>query len=469
MIGESREAKREQRSAAGRSIAWLVHGVGAFGALGVQLMLWAASYGFQPRRLVGDEYRYLREALDVWQGQVPVPNYIWPPLQKWFLAPLLGPLDGKLWLAQWVQMLLMVVAALLLRKIWQQLDPRPLAADMAFWLMLCSPAIMAFGYYLWPEPLHMVLLMAALYFLVCHPRSLWASLLAGIAVSLALLTKSLLSAFWPMLLLLLVRWPLSRSCWRQAIAFVVALLVVAGPFMYQGWQATGKPLIADSSVYNLYVGINNDWRSDYVYPINGKLMREYQRAGDTPVERNAVFQQRVDSEVAARGGWEDVLVDRLGIQYFRLFNAKRTVLSQLPGESCAGYLGAYTVPEHWRWGIQWLTRGQYLALLVLAAFGMVLWRKPSLLLTVIGLFFAYQLVLFLGLHVKARYLLPLLPLLGGFAASSLCSLLPASVQSGRGPLRASGMGLASASVLASLLLFLAMAGPWLDASCAGVG
>ena len=450
----------------GARLRWLVHAVGASAALLVQAMLWSASYAFAARRPIGDEWRYLHEALAVWHGHPPPADFIWPPLQKWVLAPLLGPLDGGLWLAQLAQTVLLVLCALLLRQIWRQLDPRPLAADIAAWLMLASPALMAYGFFLWPEPLHLFLLLAAVWLLACHGRSLVAAALAGAAVGMALLSKSLLSGFWPLLVLPLLGWPLARSQWRSIAAFAILVLAVTGPFLWRGWQATGRPLVADSAVYNLYVGINDGWRSDYIHDHGGQYMHQYLDAGSTPRQRNRAFGQRISEEIESRG-LATILGERLSVQYFRLFNAKRTVLSQLPGAACAGYLGAYTVPAHWITGIQLVTRAQYLLLLVFAAFGLVLWSRNSTVFWLLMLFFAYQLTLFLGLHVKARFLVPMLPFLSGFAASALLSILPASATGVPSPLSSNRMRLAMATALSALLLLLACAGPWLDASCAG--
>lgn len=444
----------------------LVNATGAMAATGVQILLWMASYGFAARHPVGDEGRYLREALAIWQGHPPATDFIWPPLQKWFLAPFLGPLDGSLLLAQLVQTLLLVLCALLLRQIWRQLDPRPLAADIAAWLMLTSPALMAFGFYLWPEPLHLFLFLAGVWLLTCHGRSLIACALAGAAIGLALLSKSLLAGFWPLLLLPLLRWPLRNSHWRAVAAFVIVLLVVTGPFLWRGWQATGRPLVADSSTYNLYVGVHDNWRSDYIHDKGGQYMRQYLHAGDTPRQRNHVFGQLVNADVQSKG-FTTVLGERLSVQYFRLFNAKRTLLSQLPGPACAGYLGAYTVPAHWVSVIQLLTRAQYLLMLLLAAFALALWKRHSRLLWLIILFFGYQLTLFLGLHVKARFLLPMLPFLSGFAATALVTILPTNTDGLPSPLSTARWRVVLALIFAALLLFLACAGPWLDTSCAG--
>lgn len=461
-----------------RGLRSAVYTAGLAAVVAVQCGLWWAYYGFATKTLVGDEFRYRAEALALWQGLPSPPGFIWPPLQRWFLAALIGPLDGNLVVAQVVQMLLLGMCALLLRQIWLQLDPRPFAANLAALLFASSPAIMAFGLYLWPEPLHLVLLLGAIFLLVSWPQRWQAAAGGGILIGLALLSKSLLSGFWPLFLILFLRPPWRKSL-TGAFVFVIALLVVIGPATLRGWQATGKPLIADSSMYNLYVGLQDDWRSDYIHDRGGPILREYMQSGDTPRERSNVFAQRIETRIAEQGLWS-VLGHQLSYQYFRLFNAKRTMLSQLPGPACAGFSGAYTVPSHWVIAMRAATEAHYALVLIAAAFGIAFWCRSRPLAWLLALFFAYQMAIFLGLHVKARFLLPMLPFLCAFAGSALASI--GRLGEGAGALQgnpisplAAGSGPGSAHArlrwgtgmaLALLLLLLAFAGPWLDQSCA---
>jgi hypothetical protein len=81
---------------------------------------------------------------------------------------------------------------------------------------------------------------------------------------------------------------------------------------------------------------------------------------------------------------------------------------------------------------------------------------------VVALFLAYQLLLFLLIHVKARFLLPMLPFLCGFGGS----FLVACVRRQPSPrLRFTPPRLVAGALLALLLLFLAFGGPLLDRSC----
>ena len=208
-------------------------------------------------------------------------------------------------------------------------------------------------------------------------------------------------------------------------------------------------MIADSSVYNLWVGLTDRWRSDYVADMGGGTLPAFLASGATPQQRNAAYLDKVRALVAERGIVR-TLAAQLGRQYFRLFSAKTPLVSQLPGPACAGHLSIYTSPP-------WLTRVLTVVndlfhglLLVAGALGIACWRRegpadsvragntiptqtlpPSTglrtglkgtasthaLLVLIALFFAYQLALLLLIHVKARFLLPMIPFLCGFGGS----------------------------------------------------
>jgi hypothetical protein len=163
------------------------------------------------------------------------------------------------------------------------------------------------------------------------------------------------------------------------------------------------------------------------------------------------------------------LGEQLGKQYFRLFSAKTLLVSQLPGRVCEGRVGAYHLAAGWiSEALARLATAWHVLLLVFGALGIATWRRwRHPLVWWMALFAAYQLSLFLGLHVKARFLLPLLPFLGGFAASALLSLpRHGGIVAGQTPLAWTRTRLVLGIALAALLVFLALGGPWLDHSCA---
>jgi len=457
-----------------------------------QALLWWAYYGHGAKPLIGDEQTYQDTALAILAGGAWMPSTIWPPLQSLLLALIYVGAGPHVLAVQLLQSVLFIGCAALLRDLWRRLGGSVRAANTAAALFLVNPASAAYAHWLWPEIPHLFLLLAALCLLARAPGLVRAGA-AGACVGLAILAKSLLAGFWPAFLLVYLRRARPRIAWRPALAFLLALGLVTGPALLHGWRSHGTPTIADSSVYNLWIGLTDRWRSDYVEDMGGATLPAFLASGASPAQRNAVYLAKVRARVAERG-LARVLAEQFGRQYFRLFSAKTPLVSQLPGAARAGHLSVYRTPP-------WLTRSLILAndffhalILAAAALGLACWRwrgaragraaalpqdaasgAPSraVLWLVVGLFFAYQLGLFLVLHVKARFLFPMLPFLCGFAGSFLAALadrLGGPRSAAGGPparLALTRPRLAAGALLGALLLFLAFAGPALDRLGAG--
>lgn len=450
-----------------------------------QALLWLAWYGGGGKPLIGDEQHYQDSALAILAGGDWMTGTIWPPLQPLLLAGVYALFGTHLLAVQLLQTVLLVACAALLRDLWRRLGGSVAAANTAAALFLLHPGIAAFAHWLWPELPHLFVLLAALCLLARTP-SMLRGFAAGACIGLAILAKSLLSPFWPLFLIAFARCerPLrigNLLAWRAAAAFVLGLGLVTAPALLHGWRAHGRPMIADSSMYNLWIGLTDRWRSDYVQDMGGATLPAFLASAPTPQQRNALHLARIRALVAERGVVA-VLADQLGRQYFRLFSAKTPLLSQLPGPACAGHLSVYRSPP---WLVQVLTIGNgamHALMLGAAAFGLAGWhwrrgsgppdaaeRRRRLLQLLVAMLVAYQLALFALVHVKARFLLPLTPILCGLAGSFLATLRArARAAAGRDepaawtPLRL-GIGVA----LAALLLFLAFAGPALDGLCTG--
>jgi hypothetical protein len=288
-----------------------------------------------------------------------------------------------------------------------------------------------------------------------------------------LLAKSLLAAFWPLFLLAFARVRPLRLLVAPAASFVLGLAIVTAPALWHGYRAYGTPMIADSSMYNLWIGLTDRWRSDYIEDMGGVTLPAFLASADTPQQRNAIYRDRIRALIDERG-ISRILADQLGRQYFRLLSAKTPLVSQLPGPACAGHLSVYRTPE-------WLTRTLTLAndafhalILAAAAFGVACWRRrPDRTMALIALYLGYQLALLLVVHVKARFLLPMMPFLCGFAGAFLVSIgarlrgyASAAPNGDDGLLSITPVRAAFGAAAAALLLFLAFAGPALDGVCA---
>jgi 4-amino-4-deoxy-L-arabinose transferase-like glycosyltransferase len=456
-----------------RRLAWAAAFALLFAA--GQALLWIAYYANGAKPLIGDEQSYQDFALSILAGGTWMPSSIWPPLQSLLLAAIYRVAGVHVLAVQVAQTILLLGCALLLRSIWRKVGGSVAAANLAATLFLLNPATAAYAHWLWPEIVHLTFVLAA-FWLLAEEMTRVRALVAGACIGLALLAKSLLAAFWPLFLIAFVRRNPTRLLAQPALLFVLGLALVTAPALWHGWREYGKPMIADSSVYNLWVGLTDRWRSDYVADMGGATLPAFLASADTPQQRNAIYKDKIRALVDERGAMS-VFADQIGRQYFRLFNAKTPLLSQLPGPICAGHLSVYRTPD-------WLTRvltttgdAFHILILAAAAFGIACWRRrPDRLLWLIALYAGYQLALLSVVHVKARFLLPMMPFLCGFAGSFLVSLrardrsrdlLRANSDVAITPIAMMPLSLAAGALLAVLLLFLAFGGPALDRLCAG--
>jgi 4-amino-4-deoxy-L-arabinose transferase-like glycosyltransferase len=394
---------------------------------------------------------------------------LWPPLQVLFLAALFALPGPDILTVQLVQLALLAGAGWLLRGLWLALTGDRVAAGWAGVLLAVNPLTIAFATYLWPEIVHLFLSLALARLLLAarraptRGRSIALAAGAGAVTGLCLLSKSLLTAFWPLLVLavaLRTPWP---TALLRAGAFVAAMALVTAPALLRGAAETGRPQIADSSWFNLWTGLADRQRSDLVDDQTGPRMAAYLASAPDHAGRVAFARAQAQALVAERG-LAATVGEQLGTQYFRLFDARNFLVAQLPGPACRGYISHYTLPPSaLSRAIDFGARAWHLALLLLFALGLVAWRDwRAPWLWLLAAFVGYQLALFLGLHVKSRFLLPMLPVICMFAGHLLARVPEFGVASSPLTPWRRGLGL----VLAALLMFLALAGPVLDQACA---
>jgi hypothetical protein len=459
-----------------------------------------------PRVLWGDEGMYWQAAEQLRAGVEPDLHLLWPPLYPRFLAMLMPLGAGTRFAAQLAQVALLGVAAILLSRLGRALLPGAETAggihagDVAAVLLLLDPQVAVFGAYLWPEALHLALFLFAWWALVARGDR-WPWLVAaGVALGLALLTKSLLLAFVPVLLFPLL---LSGPWWRRLLRPAVVAGVMAStllPVQIHNRERYGVATVADSSAFNAWVGLNDRSRRNFVDEIVGDELGVYLRSAPDAATRAAIARAKVRGLVEERGVLP-VLRAQLSRQYFRLFDRDSFLTDQLPGGPIAnhGDIGGgdgfgYAAPPAWLaaalrgWG--WTIYG---AVLVAAALGVATLRfatprrntsdraesnavtpattaDPAAVtpaqrrawLFVAVLFIVYNLALLLVLHVKTRYRVQMMPVLDLWAGATLVWVWsrlrqPAgggTVPSPSPPVRAWVAG----GALAALALYLAFGG-----------
>jgi hypothetical protein len=428
---------------------------------GWHLFLWSLGRTPELRSLAGDEQTYWARAEILLAGGEPEVDLLWPPLYARFLAVSSSPLGRPSRLAvEAVQVLLLAAAAFLLARFGRREGlPGPWAAAAGAALFLL-PTPAAFAHYFWPEVLHLALFLGALELLRSGPRW-WAATAAGVLLGLALLTKSVLTGFLPVLLLADFLAAGKARRWPRLAAILAGLLFAVAPTLWRNQAATGRLTIADSSTFNLWVGLNDVTRQSHAGSIAWRELQAWRASAPTFAERDAILRGRIREKIEADGIFT-VLGRQLGRQYFRLFEKDSYLTDMLPSGALEpegqGYRRMSPALASFLRGLAW---SSHILLLALAGLGLALQPAPSLAKPWSWLapaFLAYNLLIFLGLHVKSRYLLQMLPCLLLAAAWAGSRLLAAA----RGGEKIEPWRLAAGAAAGALLTFFATAGPWLD-------
>jgi hypothetical protein len=227
-------------------------------------------------------------------------------------------------------------------------------------------------------------------------------------------------------------------------------------------------VIADASAFALWVGINEKWRSDAYLDETGPMLGEYLASAGSPAERRAIYRRKLRERVAARGLWT-IFAEKVALQPYRLFSAKTNLVTQLPGPTCRGHLPSYQEPRPSLVAFLRLGSDAVHALTLVAfAFGLALWPHWRNVVTwvLVGLLAYYAAVFFVG-HVESRYafwIWPFLSVFAGWFAVRVAGRLAGGTAIAPAAAHARPRWAAGA-VLATLLVWFAFAGPYLDRMC----
>jgi dolichyl-phosphate-mannose-protein mannosyltransferase len=426
----------------------------------VQAALVSVAHAPTERHLVGDEQTYAAEAAQLVAGESPAPTFVNPPLYPWALAVVFRVFGPERLAVELVQSALLLLAGLLLWALLGAAGLGPTARALGLALLLLDPQVAAFAQYLWPEVLHLALALLGLWLLVAaRPSGIASAFLAGGAFGLAVLAKSLVVPFLPVLIAaaaVTAGSPASRSRGLRAAAFAGGLLVLLVPVVVTNGLRHGYWGIANSGPFNAWVGINDPAnRHDYESVVQA-AMAEYLALSPDPARRNRAASLAVGRTILRRGPLA-VLSAQVAKQYGRLFDRESFFTDQLPG----GRLLPDAPPQPRDSWLRAWAYGAYAIVLLLAGLGLALadWgrRGSARRLALPALFLAYNLALFLLLHVKTRYRFAFLPCLVFFGALAVDRLTmePGLLATDRGKAR-----LVLGLVLGGALLLLAFGRAW---------
>lgn len=424
----------------------------ALAALVQATLLWIY-YQPLPKVLAGDEINYLRTARAIQQEEEGRIEPFRPPLYPLMLAKL-GIRAQNRWPVQLLQLGLLIVAALSVRSLAIHLFEARRAGDLAALGMMLYPTLGAFSQYLWPEILHLALWVGVVWILATRKKSPGWLALAGLLLATAILTRHLLLLFLPAVALALWLDTASRRV-RRLSWFLLPTVLVLTSAWWIDWRADGRLLSASSARFNLWVGLNDQSRKSHEQPIVYDEYTTYLASAETTAERDRILVEKTRALIADEG-WLSVLRGQLGRQYFRLFDKDSFLTEQLPGGTLHGhYRGYRATPSPLAGALRIANSVVYAALLALATWGIAASRPgSSRWLQLILAFLAYNLAIFLVLHVKSRYRLQLVPFLFLFAGLGLDRL------TGEGWTLPPGRAWAALGA-GALLLFLAFGGPFL--------
>jgi len=392
-----------------RFVAILALAIVALGALLV------ADTRPSPRPLRGDEVRYQAEAIRVAAGDFPPPDFVWPPLQSALVGGLFALFGPSLVAVKLFQAGLLLATGLVFRRLLLTAGLVPLAADAAAALLLLDPQVASFVFYVWPEVPHLFLLLAGVALLTDPRESRLRPLAGGVLLGLAILAKSLVGPFVPVLLAACAfsSRQVSGRWWRPWTALLGVLLAVV-PVAVRNGRMTGTYGIANSGPFNVWVGLNDPSGRRGYDQFVAPAMNEYMWSSPVPAERNRIVREKIAAKLS-RDGLLPTLGAQLRKQYVRLLDKESYFTDQLAGGQSTRRAEAPGRREAllrlWSYGI-------YGTALLLAGLGLALpgrgraWQLPAL-------FLAYNAALFLLLHVKTRYRIAFWPAVLYFAALSL--------------------------------------------------
>ncbi len=392
-------------------------------ALFINVLLLFLYYWSHSKGLVGDEVGYISRAMRIAQGEDVQRLPVWPPGYDYFLSlplylaeavhfpqPLLFP--------QFFQIILWIVSGIVFWKITEQLLSTDSLRILALSLYLLNPTLTAFSHYFWPEIPHLTLYLTALLILIKYPTSLIWNGVLGVLLAIAALLKLV---YLPISLILISLIFIIRFFRNErltpALISILLFLCVLAPTLLNNLETHHKLMIADSTVFNIWVGLNDkeltDWHKNSIV---SHEFNNYLNSAQTHNERNEIYLNKIRNLVLEQG-LAQTLINQLKKQYIRLFDRRTFFTKQLPGGMNKKYsfsnVELANTLRIWNdiiWGITLLGFG----------IGVLSPWKKSLAWThlLTGIVF-YNIVLFLVLHVKTRYVIQFLPMLSIISASGL--------------------------------------------------
>ena len=378
----------------------------------IELVLFYFYYYPSAKIFLGDEQRYLNTGLSIAAGGDWHSNPLWPPMQPLLIALFAKIFNNPLLPLQIFQYCLLLLSGFVVRDIiWRETGNKT-SAQISLAVMILYPSWLAYSQYLWPEIIHVLLFVSIIWLNKYKNHSTKWMLLSGLLLAVMILFKSLLILLVPILYLPL----LFELSWRQALlrislSLLLALLVLA-PAAMKAHKMTGGWMVSNSSMFNLWFGLNDDRRQNFAHDKGRQIYQDYMDSGDSYKQRNEVFKDKALNKIK-ENGYVQTLLQQLSKQYFRLFDYQSFFSQQFQGDKAHNYKNKYQHRSNEPLvTVVLIINTVFYWLLMLSLFvGTGLSFRHSIIAKQFALLLLYVLALFLLLHSKPRFRIPLLPVM----------------------------------------------------------
>jgi len=383
----------------------------------LECFLFYLYYFPEPKLFMGDEKRYFDAAVVIANGGDWHTHPLWPPMQSVLLAFFIKFFNQPLLALQIFQYGLLLLSGFIVRDmVWRETQ-HAFSSQVALAVMLLYPSWLAYSHYLWPEVVHVLLFVAILWINQYKYYSYRFLLFSGALLGLALLFKSLLVLFVPVLYWpVIVKLGIKKASITVGLSLVLAGVVMA-PASIKAHQMTGSWMVSNSSMFNLWFGLKDKHRQNFTKDLGHETYLEYMNSAQGFVQRNKIIKEKALNKIQ-QVGYLQTVVNQLKKQYFRLFDYQSFFSQQFQGDRQDNYLSRYYHRADSFWVSLLLFFNVLFYLVLMSAMFMALWIacKSSLLARQLLLFLLYLLALFVLLHTKPRFRIPLVPLMAFFSA-----------------------------------------------------
>ena len=394
----------------------------------IELTLFYFYYLPETKIFFGDEQRYFNTGLSIAAGGDWHANPLWPPMQAVLIALFAKLFDNPLLPLQIFQYGLLLFAGFVIRDIvWRETSNR-LSAQLSLAIMILYPGWLAYSQYLWPEVIHVSLFVCIIWINSYKNNSYKWMLLSGLLIGLAILFKSVLILFIPFLFLPLLlqvksgHSPLKPVLMKIILSLLMALIVMT-PASLKAHKMTGGWMVSNSSMFNLWFGLNDDKRQNFAHDIGGPLYGQYMKSADNYPQRNQTAKNKALKKMQDEG-YINTFLAQISKQYFRLFDYQSFFSQQFQGKKSDNYVNKYHHhSDDWLVKVILTFNNVFYFILMLAMFlGAVVAVTRSVVAKQFALFLLYVLALFVLLHTKPRFRIPLVPVMAFYAAYLHCYL-----------------------------------------------